>query len=195
MSSPLSATSPEEETAESSSRKLQSPASQESVVPVPEPLVGALPPAVGTEEVVAPEDSDMELSQSTAAASVPECTVVAPDRLPPIDLLITGLGSSVVDLGSPRTNAFHRELDEFAEQLRNTGVFPDPLVEGIVREHTDEVNPPTSEGAAGMNAHVRSLFDVGRAVGVEVARANSVLLDQFFVRQGLYVFCIWSNSY
>ena len=113
---------------------------------------------------------------------LPDCST-DPARDAPIGLLVAGVGSSQFDLGSPSINTFHRELDEFAGQLRETGAFPDPEVEGVVLEHSNEVNPPEDQDTANFNSGVKSLFDVGRSVGIEVARANSVLLQEFFARQ------------
>ena len=73
---------------------------QESAAPVIESSVGVSPTAAELEGTVAPEDSDMELSQSTAAAFIIDCPA-DPARDSPIRLLIAGVGSSLVDLGSP----------------------------------------------------------------------------------------------
>ena len=101
----------------------------------------------------------------------------------PVGLLVTGLGTSQYDLGSPGLNSFHQELDEFAGQLKETGAFPDPEVENVVQQHSNELNPPEDQDTAEFNSGVKSLFDVGRSVGIEVARANNVLLQEFFAKQ------------
>ena len=101
----------------------------------------------------------------------------------PVGLLVAGVGTSQYDLGSPGLNSFHQELDEFAGQLKETGAFPDPEVEEVVQQHSNELNPPEDQDTANFNSGVKSLFDVGRSVGIEVARANSVLLQEFFAKQ------------
>ena len=102
---------------------------------------------------------------------------------PPLDCWLLGWESSQYDLGSPGLNSFHQELDEFTGQLKETGAFPDPEVEEVVQQHSNELNPPEDQDTANFNSGVKSLFDVGRSVGIEVARANSVLLQEFFAKQ------------
>ena len=117
---------------------------------------------------------EMELSQSTVAVSSAETPTVP-------------------ESGNEQ-DEFYPALNEFQDRMLATGEFPSSEIEQLWSECGEGSNPTNDPRVAEVNSHMVRYVDVGRTVGLEVARASCALILDLFARQGtLFIWHIfWS---
>ena len=76
------------------------------------------------------------------------------------------------------------DLQEFENRLASTGLYPGELSEQVVAEYGGQCDLPGPSSSGLPNASVVHYVNIARAVGVEVAQANHVLMKEMLDRQG-----------
>ena len=76
------------------------------------------------------------------------------------------------------------ELQEFEERLASTGLYPGAASEEIVEQYGGQSAVPEAPVTVNEDVGVVHMVNLARAVGVEVAQANHVLVKELLDRQG-----------
>ena len=76
------------------------------------------------------------------------------------------------------------ELQMFENQLVSTGLYPGDLSEEVVQQYGGQPEVPGIHPSDPDNERVVHMVNIARAVGVEVAQANHVLVKEMLDRQG-----------
>ena len=126
---------------------------------------------------------DMESSQSTLppppepiAEAIPQDIAVAtppdsPQPELPVDMSVCPAPEEA-------------ELQLFENQLVSTGLYPGDLSEEVIHQYGGQPEIPGIHPSDPDNERVVHMVNIARAVGVEVAQANHVLVKEMLDRQG-----------
>ena len=76
------------------------------------------------------------------------------------------------------------ELQLFENQLVSTGLYPGDLSEEVIHQYGGQPEVPGIHPSDPENERVVHMVNIARAVGVEVAQANHVLVKEMLDRQG-----------
>ena len=125
-------------------------------------------------------DSPLPSPPNEAAQEVPEDMLIGtPPETPAIEV--------PVDL-SLAVDPELAELQEFEERLASTGLYPGAASEEIVEQYGGQSVIPEAPVAVGEDVGVVHMVNLARAVGVEVAQANHVLVKELLDRQGKLIY-------
>ena len=80
------------------------------------------------------------------------------------------------------------ELQEFEERLASTGLYPGAASEEIVEQYGGQSVVPEAPVTVNEDVGVVHMVNLARAVGVEVAQANHVLVKELLDRQGRLIY-------
>ena len=113
---------------------------------------------------------------------------------PSTGLLVAGLGASLLEDAPTDFKTFYiEELDSsLLKALRGTGAVSQSCgVEAVVAgAHSNSAIPLWTRDTADFNTAVSNMFDIWAVCGRRSSTCQQrVLLQDFFTKQGLYVFC------